>query len=885
MSGAMSMMLAAALAHACAAASVAPHARPLTAFAAPGPAPMLRRGIETGRCVSAPPRVALAGTRALATRTLLPALVRPGRAAAAGGLRMVGGQVGEPRVFTETDTSGEHGFKKVIMELEIEGEIMRIETGEVGRLAAGAVMVKQGTTVVYSTACGDLWLDKEEVIEDFVPMSVHYQERSSAAGKTPGGYIKRDGRPSDDEVLVSRIIDRTLRPIFPAGFCREVQILTTVLGYDKQHAPDPLAMVASAAALLASPIPYTKPVAGVAVGMDADGKFVVNPKREVLKNSRLNLFVSGTESSVLMIEGASDFLTEEEMAEAIEVGMKVVKQLCIGLQQFSDKTLEVRGQTKIMQLVRTVDDSLFAEFEEKLSEQMDAACRTGKTSKSDVYSAVFGLEKVAKKMFLGENPTPGREIDIKNTFKRFAAERMRLLAKNEGLRVDGRTLEQVRPISVRMEPLPAECVHGSALFTRGETQALCTVTLGDKGSRKRQDTLDGEESKRFYLQYTFPPNSVGECGRIGAVGRREVGHGNLAERGILAVLPSEEEFPYTIRLESLITESCGSSSMASVCGGSLALFNAGVPLKRAVAGVAMGLLLPDALKRGVSSSLDDEAVILTDILGLEDALGTMDFKVCGDAKGITAFQLDIKCEGLSTSLLRKALMQAKSGRLHMLYHMLKASPKPKTQMAPSVPKMIKLSIPQSAIGKVIGPGGATIRALIEEFSLTNVDIEETNGEGIVTITSLSKASNEACEDKVRFLVQEANNFSPVGGGIGGGSRGSGPRVADPEVGKVYEGCPIVGVHPFGCFVQLYDGKEGLVHVSELSTKRIDSVESLFKVGETMDVKVLALKDAKGKLRLSRKAVLIEKDDPDADKDLVPTPAIPVENIFSDVSSE
>jgi len=772
------------------------------------------------------------------------------------------GADGEPKVWEEVVETGEHGFKKVIMEVDLGGQTLRLETGEVGRLAAGAVIAKQGESVVYTTACGDLDLNKEEVIEDFVPMSVHYQERSSAAGKTKGGFVKRDGRPSDDEVLVSRIIDRTLRPMFPPGFCREVQILSWVLAYDKNANPDPLALISASAALLSSAIPFDIPVAGVAVGMDSAGNYVVNPTREFLSTSPINLFCSGTEDSVMMIEGAADFVTEEQMMGAIDAGMKAVTKICKGLALFAAKVQEVRGETSLTQLCRTPNDTLFEAMEAQMGTMMYDACRTGKTSKRDVYSAVFGLEKVAKKLFIydkkdaGEELPAGWEIDVKNTFKKFAAETMRQQAKTEDCRVDGRSCREVRPISVAMRPLPSSSVHGSALFTRGETQALATVTLGDAGSRQRTDTLDGENSKRFYLQYNFPPSCVGECGRVGAIGRREIGHGNLAERGLMAVIPSEAEFPYTIRLESLITESCGSSSMGSVCGGCLALYDAGVPLKRAVAGVAMGLLLPENLKRGneldkatIMKTMEDEAVILTDILGLEDALGTMDFKVCGDAVGISAFQLDIKCEGLSTSLLKRALEQAKEGRLHMLFHMLKAQPKPATELSPAVPKMTTVTVPQSAIGKIIGPGGANIRALIEEFGLTNIDIQETGTEGVVTISSKSAISNAAAEDKVRFMVQEASNFSPST------ARGSRSGVAEAEVGKIYEGCSIVGVHPFGCFVELFPGKEGLVHVSELDVRRIDNVEAEFKVGDTMPVKVLALKDRAGKLRLSRKAAL------------------------------
>jgi len=572
---------------------------------------------------------------------------------------------------------------------------------------------------------------------------------------------------------------------------------------------------------------------------------------------------------VMMIEGAADFVSEEEMMGAIDTGMEAVRAICKGLAQFAAKVQEVRGEQSLRQLIRPPNDFLFDQMQAEMGQMLHDACRTGLTSKRDVYTAVFGLESTAKKIFIadkleaGETLPPGWEIDVKTTFKKLAAETMRIQAKTEDSRVDGRSMREVRPISVAMRPLPSSAVHGSSLFTRGETQALATVTLGDAGSRQRLETLDGEEAKRFYLQYNFPPSCVGECGRVGGIGRREIGHGNLAERGLIPVIPSEEEFPYTIRLESLITESCGSSSMGSVCAGCLALYDAGVPLKKAVAGVAMGLLLPENLKRGneddkaaIMKTMEEEAVILTDILGLEDALGTMDFKVCGDAKGISAFQLDIKCEGLSTNLLQRALEQAKEGRLHMLFHMLKAQPKPADQLAPAVPKMTTLTIPQSAIGKIIGPGGSNIRAMIEEFELTNIDIQETGSDGVVTISSKSAESNAKAEDKVRFLVQEAANFSPNAPGGSKTVARARRSIPDPEVGKVYEDCTVMGVHPFGVFVELFPGKEGLVHVSELSDQRIDNVEGEFKVGDKISVKVLALKDRAGKLRLSRKAALL-----------------------------
>lgn len=561
-----------------------------------------------------------------------------------------------------------------------------METGKIGRLAAGAVKVERGETVLYSTASRDA--DPKEGI-DFLPLSVEHQERFSSAGLTSGSYNKRDGRPAEHEILVCRLIDRPLRPLIDPGWRHETQLLNWVLSYDGERSCDSLAIVSAATAVSISDIPLAKPVAAVQVGL-VDGTFLVNPTEAQMEKSKLLLTVAGTADAVLMIEGEADFLPETTFLEGVEIGHNAIKVLCAGIQALSDAVGVAKKYDTIVpppELLQERVDTLF-------TARVDAmyAAPGKKREKGLLMNEV---QMAAQAELIEE--FPGEEKAIMGAFKKLLCKRMFECVKNTGKRNDGRGTNEIRDLNMEASLLPR--VHGSALFTRGETQAIATATLGDSGMRQKIDKISGQEQKRFYLQYTFPPSCVGETGRVGAPGRREVGHGNLAERALLPTLPSEEDFPYTIRVESLITESHGSSSMASVCGGCLALMDAGVPIKKPVAGIAMGMLLDET-----SQVSGDDAIVLSDITGTEDALGTMDFKVAGDREGITTFQMDIKCEGLALSTMAKALEQARVGRLHILDEMDKVLAGPKAELPSSVPKMASFMVPVDSIGKVIGPG-------------------------------------------------------------------------------------------------------------------------------------------------------------------------------------
>lgn len=743
-----------------------------------------------------------------------------------------------------------------------------IETGKIGRQAAGSVTLTRGDSVLYATASRDD-SPKEEI--DFLPLSVEHQERFSSAGMTSGAYNKRDGRPAEHEILVCRLIDRPLRPLIADGWRHETQLLSWVISYDGIRSCDPLAITASATALYLSDIPLDKPVAAVEVGY-IDDVFVLNPTMADMERSRLDLTVAGTKDAVLMIEGAADFLPEAIMMEAVQFGHEAIKTLCDGIEQLG----RVAGKEKMYDTIVPPPEGLQERVDELMMQRVD-----------DMYNMIADKEEMGKVMSQIskavveelEEEYPDDKVAIKKAFKDLLCRRLFEKANKEGIRCDGRKLDEVRRLDMEAGFLPR--VHGSALFTRGETQTIATTTLGDSGMKQRIDKIAGQEEKRFYLQYSFPPSCVGETGRVGAPGRREVGHGNLAERYVLsfggfvvadfdfgnsdlwflyyralsATLPSEEDFPYTIRVESLITESHGSSSMASVCGGSLALMDAGVPIKAPVAGIAMGMLLDD--KAGVS---DENAVILSDILGTEDALGTMDFKVAGDREGITTFQLDIKCEGLTYETMERALAQAREGRLHILDAMDQVLPAPRKELPPSVPKMARFSIPADSIGKVIGPGGRQIRAVIEDFNLVNMDVAE---DGSIQLTSMDSDKLTEAETFVKSLVAGG------GGGPGGGKGKREPRPKyqgpEPEVGAVYKG-KITGIHSWGVFLEIlpgaedgsYPGLEGLCHVSELHVERVRNCEGFVNSLNTdeLEVKYLGIND-KGQLRLSRRAILEE----------------------------
>lgn len=720
-------------------------------------------------------------------------------------------------------------------------EPLVFQTGKIGRQAAGAVTLTRGDTILYNTASRDK--DPKESI-DFLPLSVEHQERFSSVGSTSGSYNRRDGRPAEHEVLTCRLIDRPLRPLIADGWRHETQVLSWVLSYDGERSCDPLAITASSAALWISDVPLAKPVAAAVVGY-IDGQFVLNPTNAQMEKSTLNLTLAGTKDAVLMIEGAAEFLPEETMIDAVAFGHEAIKTICVALEEFGEAVGKEKNYSTLIKPVEGLQEEVNEALSEKVEELWNAE---GK--KEDLSASMSALSKEAWATF--EEKYPESKNEVMKCYKNLLSKKMYQKAKATGTRCDGRKLDEVRNIDIETTLLPK--VHGSALFTRGETQAIATTTLGDSGMKQKIDKLDGLEKKRFYLQYTFPPSCVGETGRVGAPGRREIGHGNLAERALAAIVPSEDEFPYSIRVESLITESNGSSSMASVCGGCLALMDAGVPVKSPVAGIAMGMLLDDT-----HSVSDDDAVIVSDILGTEDGLGTMDFKVAGDKTGITTFQLDIKCEGLTIETMSRALQQAKEGRLHILEKMGTALETHRGELPDTVPRIGKFNISPDSIGKVIGPGGKQIRAIIEDFELTNMDVGES---GEIQVSSLDSEKLKKAEEFVMNLVS--------GGGGKGERGGRGPRAAyagpEPEEGAVYKG-KITGIHQFGVFVEILPGAEdgstpgleGLCHVSELHTERVRNCEGFMNsMGiEEMEVKYLG-KNAKGKLQLSRKAVLEDK---------------------------
>lgn len=680
---------------------------------------------------------------------------------------------------------------------------IKFETGKVAKLAHGAVIVTCGETMVFSSVCHA----PSPTADDFLPLRVDYTEKFSAAGKTLGGFIKREGKLSEREVLTSRLIDRTLRPMFEDGYTNEVQVLTYVWSYDGLNLPDPLAICAASAALVISEIPFVKPIAAVRVGF-IDGEYIINPTTDEMKKSRLELLIGGTEDAILMIEGFADFLTEEEVLKAIEEGGRAIATICHALKEWQKECGKPKNRADIKPLPKEALDAV----EKIVSDGLKKALRINKKQEREIATAEIQKELFDK--FFPDEVEKAEFPDgvIKGAFKQISSQYMRQMILDEKIRADGRGLTDIRAIDIETALLPR--AHGSCLFTRGETQTLAVCTLGGESMGQRYEDLNGEGLSRFYLQYFFPPFSVGETGRMGAPGRREVGHGKLAEKALQSTLPSQKEFPYTIRLESNITESNGSSSMASVCGGCLALMDAGVPIKRPIAGVAMGLILEK-----------DKVAILTDILGLEDALGDMDFKVTGDSEGITAFQMDIKVEGITLDIMKEALKQAKEGRIFILNKMIAAMPHPKKEMSIYAPRIETIQVKPSKIATIIGPGGKQIRAIIEETGV-EIDIDDS---GLVSIAATSPEAMEKAKKIIEGLTGEV------------------------EINKVYRG-KVTSVVPFGVFVEILPGKEGLCHISELSDTRITNIQEHIKEGEIIDVKVLDINE-RGQLKLSRKALL------------------------------
>lgn len=679
------------------------------------------------------------------------------------------------------------------------------ETGKVARQAHGAVVVSCEDTIVFSTACMASEISTET---SFFPFRVDYQEKFSSAGKTLGGFIKREGRPTEKEILVSRLIDRSLRPLMPEGFFNETQVLSYVWSYDGINLPDPLAICASSAALIISKIPITKLVAGVRVGK-INSELIINPTTEEMKKSSLDLILSGTEEAILMIEGHCSFLTEEEILDAIDFGHRSIKSICKTLAAWQQEI----GVDKDISSIQPFPQEVFEVIQQKASAQINSILDIiAKNEREDQFKKLEDRILEEHQAMLDSNPlfTP---FNIKLSFKKVTSEIMRSRVLSTKKRVDGRSLEQVRYIDIETNSLPR--AHGSCLFTRGETQTMAVCTLGGENMGQRFEDLNGEGLRRFYLQYFFPPFCVGEVGRIGSPGRREVGHGKLAEKALAYILPDFGDFPYSIRLESNITESNGSSSMASVCGGCLALMDAGIPIKTPIAGIAMGLILEK-----------DEFVILSDIMGVEDYLGDMDFKVAGSKEGITAFQMDIKVEGITVEIMRCALNQAKQGKTHILDKMYIALPEAKATLSEYAPRIETIQVKQNKLATIIGPGGKQIRQIIDETGV-QIDISDS---GLVSISSSNKEAMEQAKAIIEGLIGEV------------------------EVNKVYQG-KVTSVVNFGVFVELLPGKEGLCHISELSLSRVENIHEYIKKGDKLEVKVLGINE-KGQVKLSHK--ILEK---------------------------
>lgn len=691
-----------------------------------------------------------------------------------------------------------------ILTIKVGEQDISFETGRIAKHANGAVLVTVGETIVFSAATA---APEASPTADFFPLRVDYQENYSAAGRTSSGFVKRQGRPSEKEILVSRLIDRPLRPMFEEGYYNEVQILSYVWSYDTVNSPEPLAICAASAALALSDIPLIKPIAGVRVGY-IHGKFIVNPTNEHMQNSILDLVIAGTEDAVLMIEGYCDFLTEEQVLQAIETGHSGIKTICEALGKWQAQF----GKPKNKGSLRLIPQDLLDQVDTIAKPLLASALRVREKQKRE--EALGGVKKAVLSSLHPEgHESPYTEQDISNALKQIFSKYMRHMIVSEDVRADGRNHKQIRPIEIEQSLLPR--THGSSLFTRGETQSVAVCTLGGESMAQRYEDLEGEGMHRFYLHYLFPPFSVGEVGRVGAPGRREIGHGKLAERALRAILPTKDKFPYTIRVESNITESNGSSSMASVCGGCLAMMDAGVPITRPVAGIAMGLILEE-----------NKYTILSDILGMEDALGDMDFKVTGDEKGVTAFQMDIKVEGITHEIMRKALEQAKEGRIHILKKMLEACPTPKESLSAYAPRIETLQIKPSKIATVIGPGGKQIRSIIEETGV-QIDIDDS---GLVSISSPNLEGIEKAKAIINGLTAEV------------------------EIGRSYTG-KVTSVVAFGVFVEILPGKEGLCHISEFDTTRIGNIADFVKQGDQITVKVIDINE-RGQLKLSRKATLV-----------------------------
>ena len=690
---------------------------------------------------------------------------------------------------------------KITKEVEIGGKVFSLETGQFAKQADGAVMARYGDTMVLATVVGNK--EPKEGL-DYFPLQVEYREKYASAGKIPGGFFKREARPSEKEVLSARLIDRPIRPMFPDWYQCETQVIVTVYSSDQEYDGDTLGAVAASAALTISDLPFEGPIAEVRVGR-VDGELLINPTFTQLLKSDMDVTVAGTDDSIVMVEGEALEISEADMVDALEFAHRHIKMLC-DLQRAL--AAEV-GRPKRTPPEAGVNEPLVAEVRSLAAARLHDLANTPLTKEARAAQTTLIYQETQAAL---AEKYPDQEKVIASQLHDLEYVEMREMILSQGRRLDGRGLKEIRPITIQLGLLPR--THGSALFQRGETQSLTTLTLGTKLDEQIIDGLTPVDSKRFMLHYNFPPFSVGEVGRLGTTGRREIGHGNLAERSLKNLMPPEPEFPYTVRIVSDILESNGSSSMATVCAASLALFDGGAPLKRGVAGIAMGLV-----KEG------DRVAILSDILGNEDHLGDMDFKVAGSAQGITAFQMDIKIRGISLAIMKEALEQAREGRLWILGKMNEALPAPRESLSPFAPRLTTLMIPVDMIGAVIGPGGKNIRQIVKD-SGAEINIED-DGSVVVAATSQEAA------DKAIAAIQRITEV--------------------PEIGKIYSST-VKKVTEFGAFVEFLPGKEGLVHVSQLDVKRVAKPSDVVKVGDVFDVKILD-KDDQGRWKLSRKAVL------------------------------
>jgi polyribonucleotide nucleotidyltransferase len=687
-----------------------------------------------------------------------------------------------------------------VVEIELAGKTLRLETGRVARQADGAVLASYGDIVVLATAVAS---QTAKPGVDFLPLTCDYQEKAYAAGKIPGGYFKREGRPSEKEVLTSRLIDRPIRPLFSESYHFETQVIAAVLSADQTGTSDVIGITAASAALSVSNIPFLGPVAGVKVGR-VDGQFVINPDLATLEKSDLHLIVAGTADAVMMVEGGANEQPETVMLGAIEAAHAEIKRIVAKILELQAKV----GKTKRTVPEEHIDEGLKKQVRDLVAKPIREAIFI--PNKSARQEKLDEIKKGAVEKLKSDDPN--RERHVKLTFHSLEYTEVRNMILEKGSRADGRGPTDIRPITCEVGVLPR--THGSALFTRGETQSLAVVTLGTSDDEQRIDALEGEYYRTFMLHYNFPPFSVGEARPLRSPGRREVGHGALAERALKPVIPDTEKFPYTLRLVSDILESNGSSSMATVCGGSLAMMDAGVPITESVAGIAMGLI-----KEG------DRVTILSDILGLEDHLGDMDFKVTGTKNGVTALQMDIKIAGITPALMKDALEQARKGRLHILEVMAKALSTPRTNLSPFAPRIFTLKIKQDKIREVIGPGGKTIRGIIADCGV-KINVEDT---GIISVAAVDEASARKAIDRINSIIEEV------------------------EVGKIYTGT-VRKIMDFGAFVEILPGTDGLVHISQLAHHRVQSVADEVSEGQQIMVKVMEV-DRQGKIRLSRKEAM------------------------------